>query len=112
MPSNFDANYCYSLGYMAGCLIDQMKTGYISTVRHLDQHVTMWQPAGVPFTRVMEVKEASDGSTFPAVTRQLVDLEGPLFKVLCEVIFLTRGFILPAKSPVWLIPQFLLCHGN
>lgn len=85
MPSNFDANYCYSLGYTAGVLIDHMKNGYISTVRYLDQHVSMWQPAGIPFTRIMEVKTAADGSTFPAVTRQLVDLDGPLYKVLCEV---------------------------
>lgn len=85
MPSNFDANYCYSLGFTSGALIDHRKNGYVSTVRHLDQHVSMWQPAGVPFTRIMEVKTAADGSTFPAVTRQLVDLNGPLFKVLCEV---------------------------
>lgn len=85
MPSNFDANYCYSLGHTAGCLIEHEKNGYVSVTRHLDQHPTLWTPAAIPFTRIMHIKMNSDKTTFPAVTRQLVDLKGQLFKVFCQV---------------------------
>eukprot|EP00921_Rhytidocystis_pertsovi_P005208 GHVQ01009018.1.p1 GENE.GHVQ01009018.1~~GHVQ01009018.1.p1 ORF type:complete len:1639 (+),score=226.92 GHVQ01009018.1:122-5038(+) len=85
MPSNFDANYCYSLGYNAGVLIDHRRNGYMSVVRYLDQYPSFWTPCGVPFTQIMEVKTTADGSAFPAVTRQLVDLDGPIFKALTQV---------------------------
>lgn len=84
MPSNFDANYCYSLGFVAGALVDNRRNGYMSVVRNLDQHPTLWTPAGVPFTDMMCVKTDSKGVEFPAITRSLVDLDGPLFKVFCE----------------------------
>ncbi|KAL8437325.1 hypothetical protein Efla_007593 [Eimeria flavescens] len=84
MPSNFDANYCYSLGFVAGALVDNRRNGYMSVVRNLDQHPTLWTPAGVPFTDMMCVKKDARGVAFPAITRSLVDLDGPLFKVFCE----------------------------
>ncbi|OEH76488.1 putative phosphofructokinase [Cyclospora cayetanensis] len=84
MPSNFDANYCYSLGFVAGALVDNRRNGYMSVVRNLDQHPTLWTPAGVPFTSMMCVKQDAKGVAFPAITRSLVDLDGPLFKVFCE----------------------------
>lgn len=84
-PSNFDANYCYLLGYTAGCLIQKNKTGYISVARHLDLDPSLWLPAAIPFTRIMHIKKSSNNSTFPAVMRQLVDLNGALFNVFSEV---------------------------
>ncbi|PHJ20129.1 6-phosphofructokinase, partial [Cystoisospora suis] len=85
MPSNFDANYCYSLGYTAGVLAAHNKNGYMSIVRHLDQHPSLWAPAGVPFTKMMYVQQDAKGRDFPAIVRSLVALDGPLFKVFCEV---------------------------
>ncbi|CBZ51912.1 Phosphofructokinase, related [Neospora caninum Liverpool] len=85
MPSNFDANYCYSLGYTAGVLAEKKKNGYMSIVRNLDQHPSLWTPAGVPFTKMMYVKQDAQGKDFPAIVRSLVSLDGPLFKVFCEV---------------------------
>ncbi len=35
MPSNFDADYCYSLGYNAFALISAGLTGYLSSVKNL-----------------------------------------------------------------------------
>jgi len=32
LPTNFDANYCYALGYAAGALLHSGKTGLISSV--------------------------------------------------------------------------------
>lgn len=32
LPTNFDANYCYALGYGAGALLHSGKTGLISSV--------------------------------------------------------------------------------
>ncbi|KFG48832.1 6-phosphofructokinase, partial [Toxoplasma gondii FOU] len=85
MPSNFDANYCYSLGYTAGVLAEKGKNGYMSIVRNLDQHPSLWTPAGVPFTKMMYVKQDAQGKDFPAIVRSLVSLDGSLFKVFCEV---------------------------
>ncbi|PFH36367.1 6-phosphofructokinase [Besnoitia besnoiti] len=85
MPSNFDANYCYSLGYTAGVLAEKGRNGYMSIVRNLDQHPSLWTPAGVPFTKMMYMKQDAQGKDFPAIVRSLVDLNGPLFKVFCEV---------------------------
>jgi len=84
MPSNFDANYCYALGFNAGALIMNNKNGYMSVVRDLYKHPREWRPAGCPLTRMMKV--ISDGkSTFPGVERRLVELDSPLFKVLDQV---------------------------
>ncbi|KAH0474251.1 MAG: uncharacterized protein KVP18_004812 [Porospora cf. gigantea A] len=81
MPSNFDASYCTALGYTAGCLVENACNGYMTVVRNLEQHYSVWQPAGVPFYKIMEMRCGTDGETFPAVTRQLVDLDGSLFAV-------------------------------
>lgn len=99
MPSNFDANYCYCLGYTAGTLLANKKTGYVAAVRQLEQHATEWMPGGVPCTRIMEMKTGADGASFPAVIRQLFDLKGRLFEVLRDV----RDY--------WRTEEFYRCPG-
>ncbi|ANQ07486.1 6-phosphofructokinase [Plasmodium coatneyi] len=85
IPSNFDCNYCYALGYNAALLIDHKKTGYMSIIQNLEDSYSNWIPAAIPFLRIMHVNRDNTGKEFPAVKRYLVDLNSPLFNVLKEV---------------------------
>ena len=68
-PSNFDADYCYSLGYTAFCLISYGYTGYMSTIRHLDGGIEKWEAGGLPITKMMDIErrggEMGDGNMLP-----------------------------------------------
>lgn len=74
-PSNFDAKYCYALGYVAASLISHDKTGYISCVRNLAKPVSEWVPYGIPLTGLMNIEERH-GKQKPVIKKALVDLDG------------------------------------
>ena len=78
-PSNFDADYCYSLGYSAFVLIASGLTGYISNVKNLASPVANWIAGGVPLTMMMNL-EQRHGSKKPVIKKALVDLNGGPFK--------------------------------
>ena len=78
-PSNFDSDYCYSLGYTASQLIASGKTGYMSSVRNLTKSVKEWIPGGIPITMMMNI-ERRHGEQKPVIRKALVDLEGKPFK--------------------------------
>ncbi|MDR1315467.1 MAG: diphosphate--fructose-6-phosphate 1-phosphotransferase [Spirochaetales bacterium] len=78
-PSNFDADYCYSLGYTAFLLIAGGLTGYISAVRNLAHPAKDWAPGGIPLTMMMNL-EQRHGSKKPVIKKALVDLKGRPFK--------------------------------
>ena len=78
-PSNFDADYCYSLGYTAFLLISYGYTGYLSTVRGLSKGVDEWKAGGMPITKMMDI-ERRGGEDKPVIKKALVDLEGKPFK--------------------------------
>jgi len=78
-PSNFDADYCYSLGYSAFALIACGLTGYISSVRNLTAPADQWIAGGVPLTMMMNM-EQRHGLKKPVIKKALVDLEGRPFK--------------------------------
>ncbi|KAH7648855.1 pyrophosphate-dependent phosphofructokinase [Cryptosporidium bovis] len=84
MPSNFDSNYCYALGHCAGALVSKGMNGYLAVIRGLEGNPIDWQACGISITRIMEAKKSKSGY-YAAVTRQLVDLNGPLFKLLKQV---------------------------
>ena len=79
IPSNFDANYTYSLGYTASILISEGKTGYMSSVRNLTAPATEWIAGGVPITMMMNM-ERRNGKMKPVIQKALVQLEGAPFK--------------------------------
>jgi len=83
MPSNFDADYCYSLGYNAFALIQSELTGYMSCVKNLTKPASEWIAGGVPLTMMMNM-EKRHGKFKPVIQKALVDLNGPAFKVLEE----------------------------
>jgi pyrophosphate--fructose-6-phosphate 1-phosphotransferase len=78
-PSNFDADYCYSLGYTASVLISDGKTGYMASVRNLTGPAEEWIAGGVPVTLMMNM-EKRHGHMKPVIQKALVELEGAPFK--------------------------------
>ncbi len=82
-PSNFDADYCYSLGYNAFALMKFGLTGYLSSVKNLSAPASEWVAGGVPLTMMMNM-EKRHGQFKPVIKKALVELDGPVFKVLEE----------------------------
>ncbi len=78
-PSNFDADYCYSLGYTASVLIAEGKSGYMSSVRNLTAPAAEWIAGGVPVTMMMNM-ERRHGEMKPVIQKALVRLDGAPFK--------------------------------
>jgi len=82
-PSNFDADYCYSLGFSAFVLIASELTGYLSSVRNLTAPAEKWIAGGVPLTMMMNL-EQRHGSKKPVIKKALVELNGKPFKAFVE----------------------------
>jgi len=82
-PSNFDADYCYSLGYTASNLIASGKTGYMSSVRNTTSPADQWIAGGVPITMMMNM-ERRHGEMKPVIQKALVDLNGAPFKTFAS----------------------------
>ena len=80
-PSNFDADYCYSLGYNAFALMKFGLTGYLSSVKNLSAPASEWVAGGVPLTMMMNM-EKRHGQFKPVIKKALVELDGPVFKML------------------------------
>ena len=78
-PSNFDADYCYALGYNAAQLINCGATGYMSSVRNLTKPSVQWTAGGIPITMMMNM-ERRHGKMKPVIQKALVDLEGKPFQ--------------------------------
>lgn len=78
-PSNFDADYCYSLGYTASALIAEGKTGYMSSVRNTTKPAEEWIAGGVPVTMMMNM-ERRHGEMKPVIQKALVKLDDAPFK--------------------------------
>ncbi|MDY4513961.1 MAG: diphosphate--fructose-6-phosphate 1-phosphotransferase, partial [Paludibacteraceae bacterium] len=81
IPSNFDADYCYSLGMTATHLIAAGKTGYMALVRNLTKPASEWVAGGVPITMMMNM-EKRNGKMKPVIQKALVDLNGAPFLYL------------------------------
>ncbi len=77
-PSNFDADYCYALGFNAACLINSGVTGYLSSVRNLVKPSVQWIAGGVPITMLMNM-ERRNGELKPVIQKALVRLDGAPF---------------------------------
>ena len=78
-PSNFDADYCYSLGYNAFMLIQYGYTGYLSKVSNLSAPASEWVAGGMPITKMMNI-ERRHGEDKPVIKKALVELDGAPFK--------------------------------
>jgi pyrophosphate--fructose-6-phosphate 1-phosphotransferase len=78
-PSNFDSDYCYTLGFSAFVLIASGLTGYLSSVRNLVTPADEWIAGGVPLTMMMNM-ERRHGVEKPVIRKALVELDGAPFK--------------------------------
>ncbi len=74
-PTNFDCDYCYSLGVNAAVLIEKGITGVMSVIRNLDKKPTEWLAGGYPLVTMMDV-EKRKGKDVPVIKKALVDLNG------------------------------------
>ena len=78
-PSNYDADYCYSLGFNASRLIASGKTGYMSIIKNTTKPAAEWIAGGVPITMMMNI-ERRNGADKPVIRKALVELDGAPFK--------------------------------
>ena len=78
-PSNFDADYCYSLGFNAAAIIGSGATAYMSYIGGLTKPAAEWKAGAVPLTAMMNV-EHRHGADKPVIRKALVELDGKPFK--------------------------------
>jgi len=78
-PSNFDTDYCYTLGFTAFLLISNGITGYMASVSNLYEKSDKWLAGGVPIVMMMTM-ESRHGKLKPVIKKALVDLNGKPFK--------------------------------
>jgi pyrophosphate--fructose-6-phosphate 1-phosphotransferase len=83
-PTNFDADYCYSLGFSAFILIASGLTGYLSSVRNLIAPADQWIAGGIPLTMMMDL-EHRHGTQKPVIKKALVELDGKPFKKFAAI---------------------------
>lgn len=80
LPSYFDTEYCYSLGFNAGALVSLGLNGYMSVIKNLSDHNPKnWLPGGCPLMTMMNV-ERRKGKDVPVIKKALVELEGEMYK--------------------------------
>jgi len=80
-PSNFDSDYCYSLGCVAAILVRSGRTGYMASIRNVSKGPDQWVAGGIPITMMFNM-EQRHGHLKPVIQKALVDLDGPAFKAL------------------------------
>ena len=96
-PSNFDATYCYALGYNAAVLALNGVSGYLSSIKNLTKSAAQWVAGGVPLTSMMNV-ERRKGKEKPVIQKALVKLDGAPFRALEKVresLVLEDGYVYP-----------------
>ncbi len=102
-PSNFDADYCYSLGYTASVLIADGKTGYMSSVRNTTAPANEWIAGGVPITMMMNM-ERRHGHMKPVIQKALVRLDGAPFNAFAakrEEWAVKTSYVYPGPIQYW-----------
>lgn len=82
-PSNFDADYCYGLGFTAAALLGAGKTGYLSSVRNLTKSADQWVAGGIPLTMMMNI-ERRHGKEKAVIKKALVELDGKPFQMFAR----------------------------
>ncbi len=78
LPSNFDANYCYSLGRLAALLIARRQTGLLASFGNLAKPAEEWLPRATPLVSMLTIEERG-GKPKVVIQKALVDLKGKAF---------------------------------
>lgn len=77
-PSNFDATYCYALGFTAAALVREKHSGYMACVRGLIAPTHCWSAMGIPLVSLMHL-EMRKGKQKPVIEKALVDTQAKPF---------------------------------
>lgn len=102
-PSNYDADYCYTLGYTAAYLAVNNKTGYMSSVRNTTLPAQQWIAGGVPTTMMMNM-ERRHGEMKPVIQKALVRLNHAPFRTLAanrDKWAVETSYIYPGPIQYW-----------
>ncbi|MBQ0126803.1 MAG: diphosphate--fructose-6-phosphate 1-phosphotransferase [Bacteroidales bacterium] len=102
-PSNFDADYCYSLGFNASRLVACGKTGYMSVIRNTTAPAEQWIAGGVPITMMMNLEKRA-GKFKPVIRKALVELDGAPFKFFAanrEKWAVETSYLYPGSIQYW-----------
>ena len=102
-PSNFDADYCYSLGFNAFLLIAAKRSGYMSVIRNLAKPASEWVAGGVPITMLFNL-ERRHGEMKPVIRKALVELDGPPFRRFASLRAdwaVTTSYLCPGAIQYW-----------
>ncbi|WP_166157437.1 MULTISPECIES: diphosphate--fructose-6-phosphate 1-phosphotransferase [unclassified Neochlamydia] len=78
LPSNFDSQYCYTLGHLATLLIQAGATGYMACIQKLNEPIENWELSGVPLVSMIHLEERH-GKAKPVIKKALVELTSPIF---------------------------------
>jgi pyrophosphate--fructose-6-phosphate 1-phosphotransferase len=79
-PTNFDANYTFTLGLGAAALVRSGATGYTVFVENVAGPVESWTLGGVPVTSLLHM-ELRKGKMKPVIKKALVEVDGPVFRL-------------------------------
>lgn len=83
MPTNFDVDYCNTLGHVVSALMNSGKTGYMASVKNLTAKASDWKPCATPISAMMNM-EIRGGVAKPVIEKTLTSLDGPVFKELIK----------------------------
>jgi len=103
VPSNFDADYCYSLGQTAAFLIADGKSGYMASVRNTTESSDNWIAGGVPITMMMNM-ERRNGVMKPVIQKALVRMDGAPFKTFAakrDEWAIKTSYVYPGPIQYW-----------
>ena len=103
VPSNFDADYCYSLGQTAAFLIADGKSGYMASVRNTTEPSDKWIAGGVPITMMMNMERRS-GVMKPVIQKALVHMDGEPFKAFAakrDEWAIKTSYVYPGPIQYW-----------
>jgi len=98
LPSNFDCQYCYALGYVATLLVHSGSSGYMGCLRHLNEPVEKWEVQGIPLVQMLSI-EKRKGREVAVLQKYLVNLGGVAFDLFKK------------KRHQWLLEDHYLCPG-
>ncbi|CAE8643908.1 unnamed protein product [Polarella glacialis] len=68
MPTNFDCDLGYAIGYAAGVFVEAERTGLLVDISKLKEDVSQWEVGGVPFSSLMQFKEPEPGDRSSKLT--------------------------------------------
>jgi len=84
LPTNFDANYAYSLGRLAAIGVRDGKSGVICAMRCLHKRPEEWIPMLTSLLPLLKLEERS-GCKRVVIAKTLVDLRGPAFLQFAQI---------------------------